>query len=176
MPATSKAQAALMAIAEHDPDKLYAKNKSVAKMSRQQLHDFASTPRAGLPQRVKHMEDGGMTNTTFQQSETTRPGGGADWMERARAMKTPKQPEMPMAAPKPKDSKYRVRMKPKTEMLADGKKWAGKAFAHAGEPGHSLHASLGIPKDQKIPPARLNAATHSKNPKTRHQAQAAKNI
>ena len=62
--------------------------------------------------------------------------------------------------------------------LADGKtgNWADRAFAHAGEPGHSLHESLGIPKDKKIPAARLVAATHSKNSKIRHQAQAAKNI
>jgi len=32
-----------MAIAEHEPDKLYAKNKGLLKMTKQQLHDFAST-------------------------------------------------------------------------------------------------------------------------------------
>lgn len=52
MPAKSQAQQRAMAIAEHDPDKLYAKNKGLAKMSQGQLHDFAATPRKGLPKKV----------------------------------------------------------------------------------------------------------------------------
>ena len=40
-----------MAIAEHDPDKLYAKNAGLKKMSHSQLHDFAATKRKGLPSR-----------------------------------------------------------------------------------------------------------------------------
>lgn len=51
MPAVSKAQQQAMAIAEHDPSKLKGKNKGLLKMSHQQLHDFASTPRKGLPER-----------------------------------------------------------------------------------------------------------------------------
>jgi hypothetical protein len=43
MPAVSEKQRKLMAIAEHHPEKLYKKNKAVAKMSKQQLHDYAST-------------------------------------------------------------------------------------------------------------------------------------
>jgi hypothetical protein len=43
MPAVSEKQREAMAIAEHDPDKLYARNKSMKKMSHEQLHDFAST-------------------------------------------------------------------------------------------------------------------------------------
>ena len=43
MPATSEKQRELMAIAEHNPSKLYAKNRGVLKMSHQQLHDFAAT-------------------------------------------------------------------------------------------------------------------------------------
>ena len=43
MPATSEKQRELMAIAEHHPDKLYAKNRGILKMSHSQLHDFAST-------------------------------------------------------------------------------------------------------------------------------------
>ena len=50
MPATSRAQRVVMAIAEHDPDKLYARNKGVLDMSHQQLHDYASTSEKGLPQ------------------------------------------------------------------------------------------------------------------------------
>ncbi len=51
MPSTSQAQQKVMAIAEHDPGKLYAKNRGLLKMSHAQLHDFASTPRKGLPAR-----------------------------------------------------------------------------------------------------------------------------
>lgn len=41
-----------MAIAEHAPDKLYARNKALAKMSQSSLHDFASTKTTGLPKHV----------------------------------------------------------------------------------------------------------------------------
>lgn len=50
MPATSKKQQIAMAIAEHEPSKLFARNKGLTKMSHSQLHDFASTPRKGLPE------------------------------------------------------------------------------------------------------------------------------
>jgi hypothetical protein len=53
MPARSKAQQEAMAIAEHDPSKLYARNSGLLKMSQQQLHDFAATKEKGLPKRVK---------------------------------------------------------------------------------------------------------------------------
>lgn len=49
MPAQSKAQQMAMAIAEHNPSKLYGRNKGMLKMSHQQLHDFAATKRKGLP-------------------------------------------------------------------------------------------------------------------------------
>ena len=49
MPAVSKKQQQVMAIAEHEPDKLYSRNRGLLKMSGQQLHDFASTKRKGLP-------------------------------------------------------------------------------------------------------------------------------
>ncbi len=49
MPATSKAQQQVMAIAEHSPEKLHAENRGLLKMSHKQLHDFASTPRHNLP-------------------------------------------------------------------------------------------------------------------------------
>lgn len=42
-----------MAIAEHEPGKLYKRNRGLLKMSHQQLHDFAATPRKRLPERVK---------------------------------------------------------------------------------------------------------------------------
>jgi hypothetical protein len=58
MPATSKAQAVMMAIAEHAPGKLYARNKGALQMTKQQLSDFASTPRKGLPKRAKPARKG----------------------------------------------------------------------------------------------------------------------
>jgi hypothetical protein len=48
MPAVSKKQQQAMAIAEHEPEKLYSKNKGLLKMSHEQLHDFAATPHGGL--------------------------------------------------------------------------------------------------------------------------------
>lgn len=53
MPSVSKAQQTVMAIAEHNPSKLFAKNKGAAKMSKKSLHEFASTKRKGLPAHVK---------------------------------------------------------------------------------------------------------------------------
>ena len=38
-----------MRIAEHAPEKLYARNKGLKKMSHEQLHEFAKTPDKGLP-------------------------------------------------------------------------------------------------------------------------------
>ena len=42
-PAVSDAQRKLMAIAEHHPEKVHAKNRGVLKMSKGQLHDYAAT-------------------------------------------------------------------------------------------------------------------------------------
>lgn len=53
MPATSKAQRRLMAIAEHNPGALYGRNRGVLSMSQKQLADFAKTKEKGLPKRVK---------------------------------------------------------------------------------------------------------------------------
>lgn len=52
MPAVSVKQQEATAIAEHHPDKLYAKNKGLLKMSHQQLHDFAATSHKGLPMKA----------------------------------------------------------------------------------------------------------------------------
>ena len=49
MPAKSRAQQIVMAIAEKNPSKLQSKNKGLLKMSHDQLHDFAATKRTGLP-------------------------------------------------------------------------------------------------------------------------------
>ncbi len=53
MPAVSKAQQAVMAIAEHEPQKLYKRNRGILSMSKQQLSDFASTPKKKLPKKSK---------------------------------------------------------------------------------------------------------------------------
>ena len=52
MPAVSQVQRRLFAIAEHNPSKLHKANKSLLKMSKVQLHDFASTSDKGLPKRA----------------------------------------------------------------------------------------------------------------------------
>lgn len=58
MPAESKDQQRLMAIGEYNPSEVYAKNRGILKMSHQQLHDFASTPRKGLPKKAKSIHIG----------------------------------------------------------------------------------------------------------------------
>jgi len=40
-----------MAVAEHEPDKLYSRNQKVTKMGKSSLHDFAATSEKGLPKR-----------------------------------------------------------------------------------------------------------------------------
>lgn len=52
MPSVSKAQQKAMAIAEHNPDELYARNKGLANMTHSQLHDFAATKTKKLPEHV----------------------------------------------------------------------------------------------------------------------------
>jgi len=51
MPAKSKSQQAAMAIALHEPSKLYARNRGLAEMSKEDLRDFAETKRKGLPEK-----------------------------------------------------------------------------------------------------------------------------
>lgn len=53
MPAKSKKQRRMMAIALHAPEKLHAKNKAAASMSKADLHKFASTSEKNLPARKK---------------------------------------------------------------------------------------------------------------------------
>lgn len=53
MPALSKAQRKLMALAEYHPSEVYARNKGVLSMSQQQLHDFAATKEKSLPKKKK---------------------------------------------------------------------------------------------------------------------------
>jgi hypothetical protein len=49
MPAGSIALRRLAGLAEHHPEKVSKKNRSILKMTGVQLHDFASTPETGLP-------------------------------------------------------------------------------------------------------------------------------
>ena len=51
MPAKSEKQRKMMAIAEHHPGQLYARNRGVLKMTHQQLHDFAKK------KKKKHHQD-----------------------------------------------------------------------------------------------------------------------
>lgn len=53
MSATSVAQRKAMAIAEHHPNELYKRNRSLLGMTHGQLHDFASTSEKNLPAKVK---------------------------------------------------------------------------------------------------------------------------
>lgn len=50
MPAKTRKQQQLMAIAEHNPEKVLPKNQGVLSMSQRQLHDFAAT--SGLPKKI----------------------------------------------------------------------------------------------------------------------------
>lgn len=52
MPAKSVAQRRAIAIAEHHPGKLYARNRGLLKMSKEELHKMASTPEKGLPKKA----------------------------------------------------------------------------------------------------------------------------
>lgn len=53
MPGSSQAQVVAMRIAKHHPEKLYARNKGLAKMSDSQLEDYVHTPTKNLPEHVK---------------------------------------------------------------------------------------------------------------------------
>lgn len=59
MPSVSKAQRIVMAIAEHDPSRLYKKNRGVLSLSHSQLRDFAATPAKGLPEHVEYQKNKG---------------------------------------------------------------------------------------------------------------------
>lgn len=54
MPAVSDKQRKLMALAEHNPDQVSAKNRGVLSMSQGQLHDFAATKGAPKKKSLKH--------------------------------------------------------------------------------------------------------------------------
>lgn len=55
MPAVSQKQQRFFAIAEHHPEKLRG---AAPKMSKAKMHEFAATPRKGLPMRKSAMSKG----------------------------------------------------------------------------------------------------------------------
>lgn len=48
MPAVSEKQREAMAIAEHEPGKLYKRNRGMLSMTHKQLHDFATKYKKGV--------------------------------------------------------------------------------------------------------------------------------
>jgi len=58
MPAVSKAQRKLMGLAEHHPDQVSARNRSVLTMNLADMAHFASTPEKGLPRHVRKPKKG----------------------------------------------------------------------------------------------------------------------
>jgi hypothetical protein len=58
MPATSEKMREMMAIAEHHPSKLFARNRGVLKMSHSQLHDYASTKGLKKSNKMDAIRDG----------------------------------------------------------------------------------------------------------------------
>lgn len=52
-PAESVKQRRAIAIAEHHPEKLYKRNRSLLGMTKEQMHDYAATSEKGLPKRAK---------------------------------------------------------------------------------------------------------------------------
>lgn len=53
MPAKSKAQRQMMAIAENHPEMLNSENRGVLAMGKEKMHEYASTKEKGLPKRKK---------------------------------------------------------------------------------------------------------------------------
>jgi hypothetical protein len=47
MPSVSDKQREMMAIAEHEPEKLYKRNRGVLGMSKEKLHEFSTKPILG---------------------------------------------------------------------------------------------------------------------------------
>ena len=72
MPAVSKRQRRAMAVAEHHPEMLYAKNKGMAEMSKRELHKFASTKEKGLPSKRKKNMSGMSMHTEVDCAQGSR--------------------------------------------------------------------------------------------------------
>lgn len=87
MPAVSKAQRQAVTIAEHHPDQLYDRNKSLLKMSHTQLHDFAATKESGLPERVSPSETVQRHNAKRPRHRQANPDRATSLIETLRARK-----------------------------------------------------------------------------------------
>lgn len=62
MPAVSKVQQKVMAIAKNNPNALYKRNKGLLKMSKEELEEYAATKTTKLPKHknaLKSMYKGG---------------------------------------------------------------------------------------------------------------------
>lgn len=181
MPAKSVAQAKYFRWLEHAPDAAAERKKSG--MSHEQMHDFAVTKNAGLPQRVKHLANGRppMTNTAFQQNERVS-GARPVWMESAVKSHAAGKPAPNksggghwLASAEVDTPKYRVK-KTAVGHMADGKKpekWAAEAF---GKNKGGLHRATNTPRGEKIPESKIQTALHSKNLHVKRMALAAHNI
>lgn len=55
MPAKSISMRRAAAIAKHSPGKLYARNRGMLKMSKEQLGDYAETKEKGLPRKKRKL-------------------------------------------------------------------------------------------------------------------------
>lgn len=56
MPAQSKNQQIVAAMALHHPEDLYERNKGMAKMGKKDLRHFAETKRKGLPKKKRLLD------------------------------------------------------------------------------------------------------------------------
>ena len=56
--------------------------------------------------------------------------------------------------------------------MKSGGRWISGAIKHPG----ALHRQLGVPQGEKIPQAKLEAASHSDNPTLRKRANLAKTL
>jgi hypothetical protein len=72
MPAPSKAMRKAAAIAEHHPEKLHKKNRGMLKMSKKQLHEFASTPEKGLPKKKTKIKGKVHGSGVFGEADVTQ--------------------------------------------------------------------------------------------------------
>jgi hypothetical protein len=77
MPALSIKQRRAMAIAEHHPGELYARNRTLTKMTHAQLHDYATTPEKNLPEKkAKRKFPGARGEGSFNDAAVGFPCGG----------------------------------------------------------------------------------------------------
>lgn len=58
MPSQTEKQRRMMAIAEHEPQKLYKRNRGVLSMTKKQLHEFASSTKSSPPADMEDFECG----------------------------------------------------------------------------------------------------------------------